>query len=47
MDWETVVAFMRKHGCDHDTASYYFALREEGCSREQALLWCGLRDPNA
>ena len=46
MDWEVIVRFMRKYECNHDTASHYFALRDEGCTREQALLWCGLVDPH-
>ena len=45
MEFEQLRKFMAKYQCDHETALRYFDLRDEGCTREQALLWCGLRDP--
>lgn len=36
---------MAKYECDADTALRYYALRDEGVPYEQALVWCGLRDP--
>lgn len=47
MDGEKLRAFMDKYQCGEQTARYYYDLREEGVAREQALVWCGLRDPNA
>ena len=46
MEYEQLRNFMTKYQCDLETALYYFDLRSEGCTREQAFLWCGLRDPS-
>lgn len=44
MDWEVIKKFMDKYDCSHETATLYFSLRDDGCTVEQALLWCGLAD---
>lgn len=46
MEYEQLRVFMTKYQCSLETAWHYFELRWEGCTPEQALLWCGLRDPN-
>ena len=45
MEFEQLHKFMAKYQCSLEVAMYYFELRDEGCTREQAFLWCGLRDP--
>lgn len=43
--FESLKRFMEKYKCSVDTALYYFELREEGCTPESALVWCGLAAP--